>query len=93
MNKCGLRTLIVRLQDCRSEDDRKRLHFFLKSDASLSGTLSLIESLFEQDKIHEDGFTFLLNAFDEIRCPDAVKLLRDYLLFYSMDEFQCSVTC
>jgi hypothetical protein len=35
-----------------------------------------MESLFDQDKINEGDFTFLINAFDEIRCTDAVKLLR-----------------
>jgi hypothetical protein len=89
MNNRHLRALIVRLQDRLSEDDRKRLHFFLgndvprrvRDDPSLGGTLCLMESLFDQDKINEDDFTFLINAFDEIQCLDAVKLLRGNILF------------
>jgi hypothetical protein len=89
MNNRRLRALIVRLQDRLTEDDRKRLHFFLgndvprrvRDDPSLGGTLSLMESLFDQDKINEKDFTFLINAFDEIQCLDAVKLLRGNFLF------------
>jgi hypothetical protein len=35
-----------------------------------------MESLFDQDKINDDDFSFLIDAFDEIQCLDAVKLLR-----------------
>jgi hypothetical protein len=77
MDSHRLRAIILRLQDRLSNDDRKRLHFYLgndvprriRDDPSLSGTLSLMDSLFDQD-------TFLINAFDEIQCIDAVKLLR-----------------
>ena len=89
MNNRRLRALIVRLQDRLSEDDRKRLHFFLgndvprriRDDPSLGGTLSLMESLFDQDKINDEDFTFLINAFDEIQCLDAVKVLRGKLSY------------
>jgi hypothetical protein len=82
-----LRGIILKLENRLSNDDRRRLHFFLgndvprriRDDPSLSGTLSLIESLFDQDKINEQDFTFLINAFDEIQCLDAVKLLRDHM--------------
>ncbi|CAF1493470.1 unnamed protein product [Rotaria sordida] len=87
MDSLRLRGIIVKLQDRLSNDDRKRLHFYLgndvprriRDDASLSGTLSLMDSLFDQDKINEKDFTFLINAFNEIQCIDAVKLLREHL--------------
>ena len=56
----------------------------IRDDPSLGGTLNLMESLFEQQKINERDFTFLINAFDEIRCFDAVKILKgfaSYLLY------------
>jgi len=89
MNKYHLRAIILKLQDRLSDDDRQRLHFFLgddvprrlRDDASLRGTLGLIQSLFDQDKINEQDFTFLINAFDEIHCTDAVKILKGDLLF------------
>jgi hypothetical protein len=89
MNSYHLRAIILKLQDRLSDDDRKRLHFFLgdnvprriRDDPSLGGTLSLMESLFDQDKINEEDFTFLINAFDEIHCIDAVQLLRGNFYF------------
>ena len=79
-----LRGIILKLETRLSDDDRTRLHFFLGNDvprrirdaASLRGTLDLIESLFDQDKINAKDFTFLINAFDEIQCMDAVKILQ-----------------
>jgi hypothetical protein len=80
----------LKLQDRLSDDDRKCLHFFLgndvprriRDDPSLGGTLRLMESLFDQDKINKQDFTFLINACDEIRCIDAVKLLRDNFFYW-----------
>jgi hypothetical protein len=47
-----------------------------------------MESLFDQDKINERDFTFLINAFDEIQCIDAVKLLRGILIFSIHTEME-----
>lgn len=84
MDTQDLRGIIVRLQDYLTDDDRRRLHFFVGNDVprrvrdepTLSGTLALMESLFEQEKINEQDFTFLIHAFEQIRCIDAVKFLR-----------------
>ena len=84
MDNYKCRSILLKLQDRLSDDDRKRLHFFLgndvprriRDDPSLTGTLSLIESLFDQDKISEQDFTFLIKTFDEIQCKDAAQLLR-----------------
>jgi hypothetical protein len=88
-NHHHLRSIILKLQDRLSDNDRKRLHFFLandvprriRDDPTLTGTLNLMESLFDQDKISEQDFTFLIDAFRGIQCVDAVKLLRGTLLF------------
>jgi hypothetical protein len=90
MDNQHLRAIILKLQDRLSNDDRKRLHFYLgndvprriRDDPSLSGTLNLMDSLFDQDKINEQDFTLLINAFDEIRCIDAVKLLTGKVLLF-----------
>jgi hypothetical protein len=87
MDTHHLRSIILKLQDRLSDNDRQRLHFFLGNDvprvirdnSTLSGTLNLMESLFDQDKINEKDFTFLIYAFDEIQCFDAVKLLKGTL--------------
>ncbi|CAF3565931.1 unnamed protein product [Rotaria sp. Silwood1] len=87
MNSYQLRSIILKLDARLSDDDRRRLHFFMgndvprriRDDPSLAGTLALMESLFDQDKINEQDFTFLINAFDEIGCIGAVKLLREHM--------------
>ncbi|CAF0884255.1 unnamed protein product [Adineta ricciae] len=86
MDNLRFRSFLLKLQDRLSDNDRQRLHFFLGNDIprrirdnpTLQGTLNLLECLFDQDKISEQDFTFLIDAFKEIQCIDAVKLLRDY---------------
>ncbi|CAF2521725.1 unnamed protein product [Rotaria sp. Silwood2] len=88
MDNSHLRGIILKLQDCLSDNDRQRLHFFLgdtvprpiRDDQTLNGTLRLMESLFDQDKINERDVTFLTNAFAAIQCVDAVKLLNGILI-------------
>ncbi len=97
MDSYQLRAIILKIQNHLSDDDRKRLHFFfgndiprrIRDDPSLGGTLNLMECLFDQDKINEQDFTFLINTFDEINCFDAVKILRGdfhYLLYMLLYE-------
>lgn len=82
-NHHHLRKIIIKLQDRLSDSDRHRLHFAVGDDVprrirdnlTLSGTLSLMESLIDQDKISEQDFTFLIDTFNDIGCFDAVKLL------------------
>ncbi|CAF1125982.1 unnamed protein product [Rotaria sp. Silwood1] len=89
MDKNHLRGIILKLQDYLSDNDRQRLHFFLgdsvprqiRDDQTLSGTLKLMESLLDQDKINESDVTFLINAFDAIQCIDGVKLLNGIVLY------------
>ena len=84
MDNQQLRGILVKLETRLSDDDRERLHFFLgndvprkiRDDSSLRGTLRLMDSLFDQDKINEQDFTFLIHAFEEIQCIDAVSLLK-----------------
>ncbi|CAF4335228.1 unnamed protein product [Rotaria socialis] len=84
MNAHDLRSILLKLQNRLKDDDRKRLHFFfgndvprrIRDDPSLGGTLSLMESLFDQDKINEEDFPFLIHAFEAIQCIDAAKILR-----------------
>ncbi|UJR17376.1 hypothetical protein I4U23_004271 [Adineta vaga] len=86
MDNLRLRAIILNLQDRLSDDDRRRLHFYLgndvprriRDDPTLDGTLSLMETLFDQDKIKDNDFTYLINAFEEIQCFDAARLLKEY---------------
>ncbi len=89
MDNHNFRAILVKLQDRLSDDDRKRLHFYLgndvprriRDDPTLGGTLCLLESLFDQDKINEQDFTFLIHAFDGIQCYDAGDLLKGKLFY------------
>ena len=84
MDNRRLRGILLNLQDRLSDDDRKRLHFFLaddvprriRDDQSLGGTLSLLESLFDQEKILPTDVTLLIRAFEQIGCFDAARCLR-----------------
>jgi len=87
-----LRAFILKLETRLGYDDRVQLHFFvgnhvprsIREDLSLAGTLRLMESLIDQDKISEEDFTFLINAFDKIQCTDAAKLLRGNSIFFKL---------
>ncbi|UJR16795.1 hypothetical protein I4U23_003694 [Adineta vaga] len=87
MDNQEFRGILLKLQDRLSDNDRKRLHFFfgndvprrIRDDPTLGGTLSLLESLFDQDKINEQDFSVLVNALEEICCSDAAKLLKDHM--------------
>ena len=84
MDNLRLRAVVIKLQDRLNDDDRRRLHFFfgndvprqIRDDLTLGGTLHLIESLFDQDKINEHDFTYLIDALEQIKCFDAAQLLR-----------------
>ena len=87
------RALLLTLQDCLSENDRRRLHFivgdtiprYLRDDPTLGGTLSLLESLFDRAKISEQDFNYLIQAFREIHCYEGVKRLQG--MFIDFDFF------
>ena len=89
-DKFDFRALLLKIQDGLSNDDRRRLHFLfgnviprhLRDDPSIAGTLSILESLFDQGKISDQDFDYLLGAFREIRCYDAVKRLEGNTPFF-----------
>lgn len=98
MSNYHLRAVLLKMQDCLNEDDRRRLHFLLgkdiprhiRNDQSSSGTLSLIESLLEQDKISEQNLTILINALDLIQCLHGVRLLKGKkTIFYHISINVC----
>ena len=87
MDNRQLRAVLVSLQDRLSVEDRARLHFYLKNevprmigdDSTLTGTLKLMDSLFDQDKINDTDFDLLIDAFTQIRCLDAAQTLKSIL--------------
>ena len=95
MDDHHLRSILLNLNSRLSDNDRERLHFYLHNDAprpliddsSLSGTLKLMQSLFDQDKINENDFTFLIKALKQIQCFDAVKLLQGWIFIQNFISF------
>ena len=87
MDDSAVRSLILKLQDRLSDRDRENLHFYLsgtvprpiRDDFSLSGNLRLMNSLFDQNKISGNDVSFLIQAFEEIKCNDAANLLKGNL--------------
>jgi hypothetical protein len=90
MDNPHLCSILVNLQHHLSDNDRERLHFYLKNDvprsigddSTLNGTLKLMQSLVDQDKINEKDFSLLIDAFKQIRCFDAVQLLKGFFSFF-----------
>jgi hypothetical protein len=92
MDNQHLCSILLDLQQRLSDDDRERLHFYLKNDVprsvgddtTFSGTLRLMQSLFDQDKINDKDFTLLIEAFKQIQCFDAANILEGFpiLKFY-----------
>ncbi|UJR07426.1 hypothetical protein I4U23_011712 [Adineta vaga] len=89
MDNLRLRATILNIHDRLTADDRTRLHLYLgddedlprriRDDPSLSGTLRLMDCLFDRDTINNQDFSFLINALDGIQCFDAANLLRRHL--------------
>lgn len=89
-----LREVLLHLLSRLTDYDRERLHFFLQNDVprplvddcSSSGTLKLIQSLFDQDKIREENVILLIAAFEKIGCADAAQLLKSFSRFFSSSD-------
>lgn len=83
-NRRHLRGILLSLQDRLSDNDRERLHFYLRDDVprtigddtTLTGNLRLLEKLFDQDKINDENFNLLIDALTQIRCSDAATTLQ-----------------
>ena len=99
-SNCRLREVLVKLHDRLSDADRRRLHFYLgddvprriRDDPTSCGTLSLMESLIDQNKINEKDFTYLLHAFQVIGCHDLAQNLRgSFQLFASLHVFPLAI--
>jgi hypothetical protein len=79
----GFRVLLIQLSNELSDDNRERLHFIigsivprkLRDDCTPTGTLHLLECLFDRTLISDQHFDYLIYAFREIGCCDAVERL------------------
>ncbi|CAF1140304.1 unnamed protein product [Rotaria sordida] len=83
------REILIKILDGLSETDCKKLKFLLgkditrqiQDDPSIDGTLNLFQRLFDQQKISDQNFTYLIKAFEAVQCPAAAQRLRDHQMF------------
>ncbi|CAF3752013.1 unnamed protein product [Rotaria sordida] len=81
------REILIKILDGLSETDCKKLKFLLgkditrqiQDDPSIDGTLNLFQRLFDQQKISDQNFTYLIKAFEAVQCPAAAQRLRGRL--------------
>jgi len=77
------RVLLIQLSNQLSDNNREEFHFIvgsivprkLRDDCTPSGTLHLLEFLFDRNLINNQHFDYLIHAFREIRFYDAVERL------------------
>jgi len=78
------RVLLVQISEQLSSVSREALHFIFgpiiprqcRDDCTPSGTLQLLEFLFERGLISERRFDYLIRAFLHIGCGDVVDRLK-----------------
>jgi hypothetical protein len=89
----NFRALLIRIQDLLSESDRQRLHFLigndvpkhLREDLSIRGALHVLESLFDKAIITDQDCRYLIEAFRNIRCHNAVERLQGLFLYHDIE--------
>jgi hypothetical protein len=77
------RVLLIQLSNQLSDNNREEFHFIvgsivprkLRDDCTPSGTLHLLEFLFDRNLISNQHFDYLIHAFREISFYDAVERL------------------
>jgi hypothetical protein len=78
------RTVLENLFNQLSDTDRRALHFSLgnqiphqyRDNCTPSGSLLLLDSLFDQNLITEENFDYLINIFEKINCCNASTQLK-----------------
>lgn len=84
MERDGLRLAIVRALEFINDDERHRLHFIfgdqvprpVRENRTVNGTLTLIETLFEREKLNQNDLTTLINVFRRLKCVGAAEVLQ-----------------
>ncbi|CAF1273868.1 unnamed protein product [Adineta steineri] len=80
------RVLLIQLSNQLSNDSREGLHFVIgpmvprkiRDDCTPTGTLHLLEFLFDRTLISDKNFDYLICAFRKISCYDAVERLQEF---------------
>jgi hypothetical protein len=82
--KLHFRVVLVDILDRLSDNERKKLAFLLsddierriRDDPTIGGTLDVFQQLFDRHKISEENFSYLIEAFQAIKCYNAANSLK-----------------
>ncbi|CAF1508023.1 unnamed protein product [Rotaria magnacalcarata] len=82
------RALLIEIFNQLSDNDRQSLHFVVgnrvprnaRDDCTPSGSLRLLDFLFDQTLITEQNYDYLIHVFERIKCYEAAKRLRQHKL-------------
>ncbi|CAF4244698.1 unnamed protein product, partial [Adineta steineri] len=80
------RTVLLNILDRLSVNERKKLSFLLgddiertiQDDPTIGGTLNIFQQLFDRDKISNENFSYLIEAFQAIKCYKAATSLTKF---------------
>jgi hypothetical protein len=83
-SKLHFRAVLIDILERLSANERKKLSFLLADDIersicddpTIGGTLDIFQRLFDRGRISEENFTYLIEAFQSIRCNQAARSLR-----------------
>ena len=78
------RGFLINIFNQLSDDNRNALHFVVanrvtrrvRDDCTPTGSLQLLNSLFDQGLISEENFDYLINVFEKIQCYDISNQLK-----------------
>lgn len=84
MEAMDFRTVLLKIQNLLSDKDRECLHFLLgddvprnlRDDSTIGGTLRVLQTLLDKDKINDQDCDYLIKALIKIECFDAAKRLQ-----------------
>ncbi|CAF2104297.1 unnamed protein product [Rotaria magnacalcarata] len=84
-SKIQFRAVLIDILDHLGENERKKLSFLLSEDIdrtiiddpTIGGTLNIFQQLFDRRKISEENFSYLIAAFQAIKCYQATNSLRE----------------
>ncbi|CAF2853811.1 unnamed protein product [Rotaria sp. Silwood2] len=82
------RVLLINLFNQLADNDRQALHFVVgnkvsrkdRDNCTPSGSLNLLDCLFDRNLITGENFDYLINVFEQINCNDASEQLKEYKL-------------
>ncbi|CAF3413278.1 unnamed protein product [Rotaria sp. Silwood1] len=94
------RALLINLFNQLADNDRQALHFVVgnkvprkdRDNCTPSGSLNLLDSLFDRNLITGQNFDYLINVFEQINCNDISEQLKEYKLHSIKTSIAASIS-